>query len=59
MERKMTYMAPAVFDLRLEAEGSVLYLSVTLVEDSNFESVDTMGQQVHDEESLTFNHVWK
>lgn len=55
----MTYMAPAVFDLRLEAEGSILYLSVTSVDDSNFESVDTMGQQVHDEESLTFNHVWK
>ena len=46
MEKKQKYIAPAVLDdLLLEMEGQILHASVP-VEDTDFEEVETVGQEV-------------
>ena len=59
MERKKKYTAPAVLEeFHLETEMRILYASRD-VEDTDFEDVETMGQQVIEgDENLNFDHVW-
>ena len=59
MEHKMKYIAPAILEeLKIEMEGSILYESKP-VQDVDFQDVDTMGQEVvEDDVNLTFDHFW-